>query len=229
MEANSQPGICSGQIRIYLEGSCQNWSLPALLSAFQQLLGPYELSLGPSYRLSFLVWLMRSRFCCLLPKKHSRVQWASRQQVYLYERVLSPRKNVNPWARAKGLWSEVRGIRSSCDAGCSLHTVNGRHRRVKFKGEKALKVSEQVKNMVNTVLCRITSQCHGRQIIKCIWLLGEDAITATEMKCPDLSCSYAFGSSLKHLLSLEPGTESHWVKFCWSERLKREHWQHLMT
>lgn len=63
-------------------------------------------------------------------------------QIYLHKKVLSLHKTVNPWARAKGLWREVRGIGSSWSNGCSLDTQNDRYRRVNFKGEKALQVSE---------------------------------------------------------------------------------------
>lgn len=227
MKANFQPGICWGQISIYLEKSPQSWSVPALPLVFRQLFGPYELPLGPSYRLSLLIRLMKGGFCCLQPKEHSRVQWAQ-QQVYLYERALSLHKNVNPWAKAQSLWREVRGIKSSWNDGWSLDTVNDKYRRMKFKGEKkALKL--------------LNREGHGQHSLTEDYLAVPWRMDCKICLAPWEGCDNSHRNAVPRSLlllclwfsppapSLEPRTESPWAKFYWSERLKREHWQNLMT
>lgn len=76
----------------------------------------------------------------------------------------------------------------------SVDTVNDRYRRVTFKGKKkALKVSDQGKDMVNSLAVSWRMDYEKRMT------LWEGCVTATGTMCPDCSCSYVFGSYLQHL------------------------------
>lgn len=97
---DSQPGICWGQITTYLEGSPLKLVSACPSFCFSAASGSCELPQGPSYRLSLSVKLMRGVDCDQTLKSSESTRAAATASLSESSDTI---KNLNPWARAKGL------------------------------------------------------------------------------------------------------------------------------